>query len=142
MPSLWRRPASIATRWGLSASVAVAVVATPGALAAGAQDRLVPQSGVLVGTSSQPRSGRSPLAELHYLERRVGRTFDIDHRYSFWNDAIPGRYTEITVSQGRIPLITWVAHRRGGFVSWRSIASGAHDRWLRVPSDALASRSC
>ncbi len=98
----------------------------------------MPSRGALVGILAKPRAGRNRKQELRFVEARIGRRFDIDHDYIAWNAEFPTSYEKWDLASGRIPLITWGSRRRDGTrVSWRAIAAGRHDRWIRSRAAAV-----
>jgi hypothetical protein len=103
-----------------------------------ARRSVAPSTGTLFGSSAGARDGRTHAAELRYLERRIGRTFDLDHMYFRWDHAIPTPAVTLTVEDGRIPLVGWNAKRSDGAVTpWHEIASGVYDGWIRARADAF-----
>jgi hypothetical protein len=103
---------------------------------------IAPSNGTLFGSSAEARDGRTHAEELEYLERRMGRRFDVDHLYFRWDHAIPTPAVTRTIADGRIPLVGWNAKKGDGTVTpWREIASGLHDRWIRARADAFEGRA-
>lgn len=82
---------------------------------------LVPNRGVLFGTSNGPQ----PFPE---IESTVGRKFDIHRDYDFWDDQQPTRVVRTDLATGHVPALSIMTKRRGGgVVPWARIASGAED---------------
>ena len=132
------RALRVAVLFGLAA-VAFAI-APSGALAnhATLSPKLVPSEGALVGIFAKPRGTRTRNEELQYLESAVDRRFDIDHDWVAWDSEFPKAYHKWDLAAGRIPLVVWGSKRRDGTpVTWASIASGAHDAWIRERADAV-----
>ncbi len=132
------RPLRVAVLFGLAAVAFAAAPSGAHASHATLSPKLVPSEGVLMGVVARPRETRTRSEELRFLESRLGRRVDIDHDWVPWNAAFPRAYHKWTMAAGRIPLIAWGSKRRDGTpVSWASIASGAHDAWIRERADAV-----
>ena len=99
--------------------------------------KLVPATGALFGVTAGPRDGRTPEAELQFLEAKIGRRFALDRRFYRWEADFPGDYERWTVSQGRIPLLSWAPVTLDGrYLGWKHIASGAYDATIRARARA------
>ena len=95
--------------------------------------KLVPATGALFGVTAGPRDGRTWEGELEYLEAKIGRRFALDRRFYRWDADFPGAYEQWTVSQGRIPLLSWAPVTLDGrYLSWSKIANGAYDPVIRA----------
>jgi hypothetical protein len=75
----------------------------------------------------QPSHGRSDWAERDRIEELIGRKFALERIYYSWLEDWPTGYAFRTAKAGRIPLISF--NSRG--YTWRQIASGEGDAWLR-----------
>ncbi len=120
------------------AMLATGVSAQP-AESATLSNTLVPSSGALFGVfSGPPRNGRTWGQEMPYLESLIGRKYDLDSMYYFWEETFPGWHERDAVAAGRIPVILWASdYKRGGSLSWAAIANGQHDAVIDARADAL-----
>ncbi|MDP8910951.1 MAG: Ig-like domain-containing protein [Actinomycetota bacterium] len=128
------------------AAAVVAVVAaavtgfTAPASAATLSDKLVPSAGAFFGVySGPPRAGRTWGQEMPYLERLIGRKYDLDRWYYFWDEAFPTWHEKDAVAAGRIPIISWTADLKSNRtpLKFSAIANGSYDAAIRARADAL-----
>jgi len=131
-----RRPVLIAA-FVLVAALLLEI--TLGAVSASAYPAsLDPGSKAYFGSVVGARSGENQREALQRVEGRIGRHFDIDHVYYMWNQPIPLSQQTWDIQTGRIPFINWNAGKKGGgLVTWRAIASGSQDAWIRERADAF-----
>jgi len=116
------------------AALALALTAAAGGRAAG----LVPSHGALFGIHADPRDGRTRLEELRHVEAEIGRRFDVERSYYRWDMRIPDKTDARIGNHGRILFVNWKAQRKDSRrVSWRAIANGRYDRWIKGKADAL-----
>jgi hypothetical protein len=97
-------------------------------------------SGCLWGAHANPRGGQDPYSAITKLEADIGRKFVVDRQYQVWNDLLPTKYVAWTSNQGRIPYVGWHAWMNtpsGPAVTWKSIASGARDTWIRQQANSI-----
>jgi hypothetical protein len=88
--------------------------------------------GCLFGAYVRPRGSETPQSAVANLETKIGRRLGITRHYLNWQDELPGGYAEWSVSQGYAQYISWHALGQDGVgVSWKSIAEGNHDGWIR-----------
>jgi beta-mannanase len=90
--------------------------------AKGVSSRLVPHSGTLFGVAASPYGHPSYAAALADLEAKVGRKFDIAHRYHHFGQSFPDATERAWAEQGRLLLLNWKPDR-----SWPAVASGSAD---------------
>jgi hypothetical protein len=110
----------------------------PATGSASLNDKLVPSSGAFYGIFAGQRDGRTLSEEMPYLERKVGRTFDLDHFYYRWDDGFPSPHDYEAKAAGRIPVMSWAALTRSGTpVKWSAIANGSQDAMIRRRADAF-----
>jgi hypothetical protein len=129
----------------VAAVASVVALAVPPPSDAALDAKLVPSSGTLFGVySGPPRSGRKWGQEVPYLESVIGRKYDLDRWYYFWDETFPTWHEKDAVAAGRIPVIGWTAGiktgstaRDGTPVRFSSIANGAEDARIRARADAL-----
>ena len=100
---------------------------------------LAPLQGALFGAwSGPPRNGRTWGQEMPYLESLIGRKYDLDSMYYFWEENFPGWHERDAVAAGRIPVILWASDwKSGGSLSWAAIAAGQHDAVINARADAI-----
>lgn len=101
----------------------------------------VPDKGAYFGAYAQPKGALSMADAMLALETQVGRKFALDRQYRAWEEAIPSGYDAWTSDQGRIPVVSWKAQRRkdGSLVTWRDIAQGKEDPWIKQQAMTVAS---
>jgi hypothetical protein len=75
----------------------------------------------------QPAHGVTDAAERARIEGLLGRKFGLERIYYSWWQDWPTRYAFRTARAGRIPLVSF----NSGAYTWRQIADGAGDAWLR-----------
>ena len=135
------RTRALATRIGLAVIVGFTIFAAgfPGSGSASLSEQLVPSSGAHFGVfSGPPRAGRAWGQEMPYLERLVGRRFDLDRWYQRWDEPFPGKPQRDAVAAGRIPVIGWNAVSESGApVPWSEIAAGGQDATIEARADEL-----
>jgi hypothetical protein len=94
---------------------------------------LVPAQGALLGAFvSTTGTGWAP-ADVSATEARLGRRFDIDHRFQNWTVEFPTPADRWDADQGRIPMITW----QPDTTTLGAIASGREDAVLRARAAAV-----
>jgi len=72
------------------------------------------------------------------LELSAGRRLAIDHVYYRWDAPFPSDYDRWTVSQGRIPFISWTSRRTSGpATSWSDITLGKQDELIDARAKAI-----
>jgi len=94
---------------------------------------LLPAQGAYLGSRVEARGSEGPRDAIRRVEDQIGRKFDIDHAYYSWNANIPTSHQRWDVETGRIPFVNWAAGP-----SWRTIASGSEDGWIRDRADAFS----
>ncbi len=98
---------------------------------------LVPSCGVWLGiwprTTARGNLTTDLRGNLTSLEHRLGRQVDLVSRYYGWGELPPDGTDVHWRDQHHLLLIDLRARdfRTNRYVSWRSIAAGAHDRYLR-----------
>ncbi len=103
-------------------------------------EKLVPSSGTHFGVfSGAPRAGRAWGQEVPYLEGLVGRKFDLDRWYYFWDEQFPAAHEREAIAAGRIPVMGWSTDWSATKtpVRWGAIAAGQHDVVIRARADEL-----
>jgi Bacterial Ig domain len=102
---------------------------------------LAPSQGALFGIwSGPPRNGRKYGEEVPYLERLIGRKFDLDRMYYAWDEAFPGWHERDAVAAGRIAILSWLPRTKSGTkIRWAAIANGYQDGAIRARADAVKS---
>ncbi len=91
-------------------------------------------AGAAAGNTLLCAFSKTPLGE---LEAKIGRKFGSHRIYHKWDSQFPGEVERDDVRAGRVPFITWKAHRRGGPVKWAAIASGKEDATIRARATGL-----
>ena len=123
------------------AAVCAAAALTPTAAGAATtlDAKLVPAQGAHFGIfGSNPRAGRTWGKEVPYLESLIGRRFDLDRSYYFWDEKFPAFNEYEALKAGRIPVIGWAAQFRDGSArTWGAIANGSQDALIRARADAV-----
>jgi plastocyanin len=96
---------------------------------------IFPASGALFGAHVQPdpHTGPDRRSALENFETLVGRKMAIERVYYLWNQTWPTADDEWTRDAGRIPYISWNAHRTdGSLASWADIAAGTYDSTIQA----------
>ena len=93
---------------------------------------LVPAHGALLGTWSLPRSGRTDMQELAYVESEIGEPFAIYHTYLQASTPLPTPDMRAAASSGHINLVDITPG-----ASWASVAAGGTDSELVAQADGL-----
>jgi hypothetical protein len=101
----------------------------------------VPVVGAYWGIYSDPKVNNDYTLEgrqkqISEREALVGRSFNIDRQFYTWGKSVPSAYDKWTVEQGRIPHISIKAPKTGSG-SWRSVADGDHDSYIREVAQGL-----
>src|SRR5205085_6381419 len=90
------------------------------------------QPGCLWGAYVRPRGTETPQSAIAAFETKIGRRLSITRHYLNWFDELPGPYVEWSASQGYEQYISWHAlGHQGGGISWKAIAAGKYDKWIR-----------
>ena len=91
--------------------------------------------GVLLGASTSPdvRGLAAEKAAVEDLERRIGRTLDINHNFYPWDEPFPTEEDRWDLASGRIPLISW----NGKNVTTKTIAAGQYDDMIKQRARAV-----
>jgi hypothetical protein len=110
------------------------VTATPGKPTSTVATTTSTGPGVILGARilggaqpDQPEHGRTDGAERARIEGLLGRKFGLERIYYSWWEDWPTGHAFRTAKAGRIPLISF---NSGGY-TWRQIANGEGDSWLR-----------
>ncbi|MDG4798524.1 glycoside hydrolase [Micromonospora sp. WMMD1082] len=107
--------------------------------------KLVPSCGAWWGmyTPSSAATGWDHGKVFADVEKQVGRTFDIVHRYHDFsnagsNGAFPDAYQQQQMREGRLLFFAWESRifSSGTVLSWKDVYSGGHDATI----DAVAGR--
>ncbi|MFN2470721.1 MAG: Ig-like domain-containing protein [Gaiellaceae bacterium] len=120
---------------GAATTVDRATAATPTATLSAV---LAPPEGALFGIYGGPRAGRDPSQEMMYLEKLVGRRFDIDRQFHRWDKPFPTLHEATAIKRGSIPALSWAPVTQAGTrVRWSDIAKGTQDAWIGARADAV-----
>ena len=117
----------------MAVGVSTALTLTPflATVARAYPPELVPDRGAYLGSTVGVREGETGQQPIRRVERAIGRTLAIDHRYYRWDQPLPTDYERATYRAGRLPFLNWKAMRSdGSVVPWRDIAGGIHDEWI------------
>jgi plastocyanin len=121
-------PCRAALRVAIGIALVLPVLALPEP--AHATPSIFPASGALFGAHVQPDAHTGPdrRSALESFETLVGREMAIERVYYLWDQTWPTADDAWTRDAGRIPYISWNAHRTdGSTASWAQIASGTYD---------------
>jgi hypothetical protein len=75
------------------------------------QGKLVPAQGALFGIHTTPDSANATQPSdmgITSMEAELGRKLDIDNHYYTWTQTLPSWREQWDISEGRIPLISWM----------------------------------
>jgi glycosyl hydrolase family 26 len=88
-----------------------------------------PVEGVLLGasTSAEIRNFAAEKSAVEDLERRIGRTLDINHNFYVFDEPFPTDAERWDLEVGRIPMISW----NGKGVTTQAIAAGRYDDLIK-----------
>ena len=122
------------------------LIATPASAVDAVSDRLVPAQGAWWGIYAPGSAGNGwdYTASLTALESRVGRTFDVVHRYhdmstAGYNGVFPDPYERAQAAAGRIPFFAWESRTFSGGAdyTWAQIANGSLDAVVDATADRI-----
>ncbi len=98
--------------------------------------RLVPTCGRLFGVAAPPVPGQTWRESLYGFQRQIGANVDIAHYYHSGQSEIwPSRDEAFLTHHGKILLANWKPTK-----TWRQVASGQADPFLRATARRIASR--
>ena len=89
----------------------------------------------LWGAHAEPVGAQNEMTALAAFEKLVGRKMAVDRQYYSWTAELPTSQMIWDVGNGRIPYVSWHAwtgSNAGSAVSWRSIANGSRDTWIKA----------
>ncbi len=130
----------------LAGCLAAWATAAPSSAVDAVSDRLVPAQGAWWGIYAPANAGDGwdYTAALTALESRVGRTFDVVHRYhdmstSGYNGVFPDPYEKAQAAAGRIPFFAWESRTftGGADYTWAQIANGSMDAVVDATADRI-----
>jgi hypothetical protein len=122
------------------------LTAAPACATEAVSDRLVPAQGAWWGIYAPANAGIGwdYTAALTALESRVGRTFDVVHRYhdmstAGYNGVFPDPYEKAQAAGGRIPFFAWESRTFSGGINytWAQIANGSMDAVVDATADRI-----
>jgi hypothetical protein len=86
----------------------------------------------LWGVHVQSNDNDKYKSALTRLESLVSRKFATHRRNYPWKHPLTTELDQALARDGRLPLVSWLARdKNGGAMSWKHIASGAEDAWIR-----------
>jgi chitodextrinase len=118
---------------------ATLTVTTAGCSTTWGPGSLIPPNGALLGIYPKPRSGRTHLQELQYLESEAGTHFAIDHDYIHLDTTFPKSSHLSSISSGHTLLVNIKPEINNTPVRWSAIAAGTYDNYLVSKANAFKS---
>lgn len=107
-------------------------------------DKFVPSCGALWGVYVKPPAGNWDWGQAALnLEAKVGRKFDIIHRYHDWgtasNGVFPDAHERMLITSGHIIHVAWESrdYAGGTWLPWASIANGSQDAVIDAAADRV-----